>query len=239
MIADTVKNVLRDDIVPLPTTAPIAPAIWIMALAGAIVTLFSDMTMHPIDCTCTKPLQRAFRPRTWVAHECCGKKNSVKNFMVSRVVLLRFLAYANCDALGGALSGQQVQKKVLNILLFMRALVSFVASSIVTVSGEFLNHLLQLGYYDGCGCCIDHFEDCQGSIKAMKECSCEIFRIHPWILASTTSSNHCILSNTRPWLFDTEGQAILTRKHQHHKLLDDSTGHDNDRIDGRRVQRWM
>lgn len=130
--------------------------LWKLALAGALATMVSDMSMHPMDCI--KTLQQSDQgmglnvgQAAQVVYAQLGLAGFYKGFGT----------FALCDSVGGALKfstfevlKRQVQPKLpegatKNAVLFACAAVAFVASSVITVPGELLKQQLQMAHYSG------------------------------------------------------------------------------------------
>jgi solute carrier family 25 S-adenosylmethionine transporter 26 len=134
------------------------PAIWKLALAGALATMVSDVAMHPIDCI--KTLQQSDEG---MGLSMLGAAQGIFGGHGLQGFYRGFGAYAACDAVGGAIkfgtyeglkrSVEQYLPKNKNLLsaaLFACAALSFVTSSVIAVPGELLKQHLQMGHYDGC-----------------------------------------------------------------------------------------
>jgi hypothetical protein len=125
-----------------------------LALAGAVTTFFTDVSMHPIDCVKTLQQTDAGLDSTFVE-----TAQSIYQHMGIAGFYSGFLIYASADAVGGALkfSTWELWKKTTNhmkqlppwMILWIGAGLAFVASSILVVPGELLKNQLQVGIFPG------------------------------------------------------------------------------------------
>lgn len=166
----------------LPTPTTVSPSsvpsqigdlpLPLLALAGSVTTLFTDVIMHPIDCI--KILQQSdagYGLSLQDAAVALWERDGVSGFYSG------FLTYAVSDAAGGALKfavwelwKRQMQTPssttapststsptfdVTSSLwfqwgyLFVGAALAFVASSVAIVPGEYVKNQLQMDRYDG------------------------------------------------------------------------------------------
>jgi solute carrier family 25 S-adenosylmethionine transporter 26 len=147
---------------PVPIANPnvrnLEPAIWKLALAGSLATIFSDMAVHPVDCI--KTLQQSDEG---IGLSMLGAAQVIYTQLGGLEGFYRgFLTYVGCDAVGGAIKfstyellKRQAQQNIpsgnlFSATLFACAAMSFVTSSVITVPGELLKLNLQMGHYSGC-----------------------------------------------------------------------------------------
>jgi Mitochondrial carrier protein len=143
----------------------------LLALAGSVTTLFTDVIMHPVDCI--KILQQSdagYGLSLQDAALALWERDGVSGFYSG------FLTYAVSDAAGGALKftvweqwkrKMPIQPSISTpkstsptfdfssspwfqwVYLFVGAALAFVASSVAIVPGEFVKNQLQMDRYDG------------------------------------------------------------------------------------------
>jgi hypothetical protein len=155
---------LSSEPIPLAIDLPLP----LLALAGSVTTLVTDMIMHPVDCV--KILQQSdagYGMSLAEAAAALWARDGVSGFYSG------FVTYAVSDATGGALKfavwelwKQRTPKRLLQPAapterdlaaprwlqwgyLIVGAALAFVASSFVIVPGEFVKNQLQMDYYDG------------------------------------------------------------------------------------------
>jgi Mitochondrial carrier protein len=160
---------------PLPTSSSSVPAqmvdlpLPLLAIAGSVTTLFTDVIMHPVDCI--KILQQSdagYGMSMQDAALALWERDGVSGFYSG------FLTYAISDAAGGAIKFAvwELWKRKMPTTqlsatstsptfdfsssvwfqwgyLFVGAALAFVASSVAIVPGEFVKNQLQMDRYDG------------------------------------------------------------------------------------------
>jgi solute carrier family 25 S-adenosylmethionine transporter 26 len=162
------------------TSSAEQPAIWKLALAGSVATLFSDVLMHPLDSI--KTLQQT---EQGIGLSMIAAANFIYHVGGPAAFMKGFLIWGVCDATGGALKfstyeglkRQLLEHDVIpslglqdgdsdqslwNIMLIVLAALSFVASSLVVIPGELLKQHLQMGHYPGCFDALWHIVNTQG-----------------------------------------------------------------------------
>ncbi|KAL3924231.1 MAG: hypothetical protein SGARI_006076, partial [Bacillariaceae sp.] len=165
------------------------PAIWKLALAGSVATLFSDVLMHPLDSI--KTLQQT---EEGIGLSMVAAAHFIYHLGGPAAFMKGFLTWGMCDAAGGALkfsTYEGLKRQILehnlipglagttaqqdddledghadrsqwNMVLIVLAALSFVASSLIVIPGELLKQHLQMGHYLGFSDALRHIVDTQG-----------------------------------------------------------------------------
>lgn len=120
-----------------------------LALAGSVASFVGDAVMHPVDCVKTVMQSNAgIGMSVPQAVQFLFEQNGVAAFTNG------LFTYATTDAMGGALKfsvwelwKRRTGDSIPN--LWIGAALAFVASSVVSVPGEYIKQQLQMNYYDG------------------------------------------------------------------------------------------